>query len=92
MTARENRSIYKGIFPVYIEAYVYGELSESLEIGTNQNYLLKSIFINSLLVEEIADFKYLKSTLFPNGQAKGEITIRIMIARNIFSQKLLTKP
>ncbi|VDN60047.1 unnamed protein product [Dracunculus medinensis] len=32
-----------------------------------------SIFINSLPVEEMLDFKYLGSTLIPNGQAKAKI-------------------
>lgn len=41
------------------------------------------IFINSLSVEEVPDFKYLGPTLIPNGQAEGEITTRIMVARNV---------
>lgn len=42
-----------------------------------------TIFIYSLLVEEVLDFKYVISTLIPNGQAEDEITTRIT-ARNVF--------
>lgn len=31
------------------------------------------IFVNSLPIEKVLDFKYFGSTLFPNGQAMGEI-------------------
>ncbi|VDN54608.1 unnamed protein product [Dracunculus medinensis] len=48
------------------------------------------LFVNSLPVEEVPDFKYLGSTLIPNGQAKDDITTRITAARNAFF--LLTKP
>ncbi|VDN54446.1 unnamed protein product [Dracunculus medinensis] len=45
------------------------------------------LFINSLPVEEVLDFKYLGSTLIPNGQAKNDISTRISritVARNAF--------
>ncbi|VDN57356.1 unnamed protein product [Dracunculus medinensis] len=48
------------------------------------------LFINSLPVEEVPDFKYLGSTLIPNGEAKDNITAQIMAARNAFFR--LTKP
>lgn len=41
---------------------------------------------NSLLAEKMLDFKYLGTTLIPNGQAKDEIITRIMTARNAFFQ------
>ncbi|VDN53920.1 unnamed protein product [Dracunculus medinensis] len=46
------------------------------------------LFVNSLPVEEVPDFKYLGSTLTANGQVK-DITTRITAARNAFFQ--LTK-
>ncbi|VDN54405.1 unnamed protein product [Dracunculus medinensis] len=48
------------------------------------------LFVNSLPVEEVPDFKYLGSTLIPNGQAKDDITTRITAARKAFFR--LTKP
>ncbi|VDN55899.1 unnamed protein product [Dracunculus medinensis] len=35
------------------------------------------LFVNSLPVEEVSDFKYFGSTLIPNGQAKDDIITRI---------------
>lgn len=40
------------------------------------------IFISSLPVKEMLDFKYFGTTL-PNGQAKDEITILITIVSNV---------
>ncbi|VDN56635.1 unnamed protein product [Dracunculus medinensis] len=40
------------------------------------------LFVNSLPVEEVFDFKYLGSTLIPNGQAKDDIITRTTAARN----------
>ncbi|VDN55700.1 unnamed protein product [Dracunculus medinensis] len=46
-------------------------------------------FVNSLPVEEVPDFKYLGSTLIPNGRAKDDIITRITAARNAFFRQMV---
>ncbi|VDN53016.1 unnamed protein product [Dracunculus medinensis] len=42
------------------------------------------LFVNSLTVEEVPDFKYVGSPLISNARAKDDITTRITAARNAF--------
>ncbi|VDN50415.1 unnamed protein product [Dracunculus medinensis] len=42
------------------------------------------LFMNSLSIEEVHDFKYLGSTLIPNGQAKNDIITRITVRNALF--------
>lgn len=69
---------------------LYLQEADKILISINSLPVLYLQFLNSLPlpVKEMPDFKYLRSILTLNGQAKSEITTLITTARNLFFRLL----